>query len=538
MRVLSVELHNFSSYEHIKFDMSDKGLTLISGPTGAGKSTLCDAIPWLLFGTTAKNGAVDEVRSWFTDDDTSGSIVLELNHHKVLITRARGKNNDLSIATEPGKSQRGKDLKDTQRLINAVLGFDETAYLAGAYFHEFSQVAQFFTTSAKTRRQICDELVDLTLANKLQIENSANLKLLSKESAIQSAAITSLTDKLHYIEITRREELKRAETFEDTKQRRLDALLAKHQVFETKRSEQIATEKANLAILAETIQPSAKFETTELRLKDKLANLDETKCPTCGAKHNSQERADISASLYEADKRRIKNDEIIAKTHAMAYNIDKLKSAINPYESALLEASSLVNSHYETTDALNSQSEKTNNKLQAELGRFGETKIKLADAEVLAETLSTFRSVLIQNTIVRLQDTTNNLISEHFDGELQVALAVEASDKLNVEITKDGNSCVYTQLSKGQRCVLKLCFSVAVMKTIANHQALSFNALFFDEALDGCSDLFKEKAYGLFSKLSLDYENVFVVDHSEALKSMFVNKIEVTLHNGRSIIND
>jgi len=59
VKILSCVLENFASYERLEFDFSPQGLTLIEGPTGSGKSTLCDAIPWILFGRTAKDGALD-----------------------------------------------------------------------------------------------------------------------------------------------------------------------------------------------------------------------------------------------------------------------------------------------------------------------------------------------------------------------------------------------------------------------------------------------------------------------------------------------
>jgi ABC-type lipoprotein export system ATPase subunit len=95
---------NFGSYKHLEFDFNSNGLTLISGPTGSGKSTLCDIVPWILFGRTSKGGAVDEVRSWDAEEATTGTLML----HGISITRSR-KPNDLTI-----DGRRGKDLNDTQ----------------------------------------------------------------------------------------------------------------------------------------------------------------------------------------------------------------------------------------------------------------------------------------------------------------------------------------------------------------------------------------------------------------------------------------
>ena len=133
MRVIRAIAHNFGSYSVLDFDFTKKGLALISGPTGSGKSTLADIIPWALFGVTAKGGLADEVCSWNSDMPTSVALYLE----DLTIVRIRGgktKSNDLYFYESShendvhGNFTRGKDLKDTQRLINQRLGITPETY--------------------------------------------------------------------------------------------------------------------------------------------------------------------------------------------------------------------------------------------------------------------------------------------------------------------------------------------------------------------------------------------------------------------------
>jgi DNA repair exonuclease SbcCD ATPase subunit len=107
---------------------------------------------------------------------------------------------------------------------------------------------------------------------------------------------------------------------------------------------------------------------------------------------------------------------------------------------------------------------------------------------------------------------------------------------LEVGITKDGNQASFSQLSKGQRCMLKLCFGVAVMQAVQNHHGLSFNVAMFDEALDGLSDTLKMKAVRMLESLTPTYGSVFLVEHSETVKVLVDNKYNVELVNGASQI--
>jgi len=122
MRIISCTAENFASYKKLEFSFDSEGLALIQGATGSGKSTLCDLVPWVLFGKTAKGGAADEVISWNNKGITKSLITIETKPGVIYdITRIRGnKSNDLYF-TDAFINQspvRGKDLADTQKMIN------------------------------------------------------------------------------------------------------------------------------------------------------------------------------------------------------------------------------------------------------------------------------------------------------------------------------------------------------------------------------------------------------------------------------------
>ena len=85
MRPVQLELTNFGPYrkEVINFTQFDHAsLFLIGGDTGAGKSTLFDAMTVALFATTSGDRNVEEMRSTFAgpeDDLTKGTIFIALS---------------------------------------------------------------------------------------------------------------------------------------------------------------------------------------------------------------------------------------------------------------------------------------------------------------------------------------------------------------------------------------------------------------------------------------------------------------------------
>lgn len=486
MKVLSVSLKNFASYESLEFDFTGQGLTLISGPTGAGKSTLCDAIPWVLFGRTAKDGAVDEVLSWPGDLITSGHIVLE---NGLTVTRIRGyKVNDLYF----NENTRGKDLQDTQKLINQTLGVTSETYLAGAYLHEFSQTAQFFTATAKIRRSICEQIVDLSLAKKLQVSIVDTTKSQRMAVATIETAHSKAQLQFQYLSASYETELENVKNWKVIRVNKNKQLEAKYHEFELKR-------EANIKRLATAYDKD---------LKDKAKS---TTCSECGA---SKTPAINPTSHY--------------KDH-----LDREKLVENPYLIALMNIEEVPS---DNLDKIGEQLVKAGAAVDSLEIELNDKKQTLSDMELLAEVLADFRSYLVKNTIITVENTTNKLLSDYFDSEIQVEFEVEDADKLEVTIHKDGNTASYTQLSKGQRGILKLCFGVAVMEAIANQHGLHFDQMFFDESLDGLDDNMKMKAVRMLEGLALNRDGVFFVEHSATIKASVDNQYQVTLFNGNSKI--
>ena len=84
MRLHTLEMHAFGPYasaQRIDFDrLSGSGLFLLEGPTGAGKTTILDAITFALYGGLAgEEQAQDRLRSHFAGPDAEPSARLEFS---------------------------------------------------------------------------------------------------------------------------------------------------------------------------------------------------------------------------------------------------------------------------------------------------------------------------------------------------------------------------------------------------------------------------------------------------------------------------
>lgn len=514
MNILKATAENFGSYKSIEFNPS-QGLTLISGPTGSGKSALCDLIPWVLFGVTAKNGAADEVKSWNAEGPTWGEVCLSLpNGHIVTISRTRGPN-DLVMNFEI----RGSDLRDTQRLIDQALGMTAEIYLSGAYFHEFCTSATFFSTTAKARREITEQIVDLTLHTTLTEKSTAMLKTSKASLNVLDLKIRDTVGELGYSEKTLVNENKRLEGWESQHEFRLAVLRERTNTFEDDKMQGVK----DLEDKVLDYENKREMDISALRMAEKAAQAGV--CLECGQPITDFHKHDASNKIEALEN----------KLNPFLSMLEKNKNATNTYAKQLISLEVEINPHSAAVLQLESdivRLKALSKKLAAERAKVV---VDINDYEVLKDTVALFRSISVQNTILSLETTTNDLIAEHFDGEIRVSLTMSGDDKLEVLLTKDGNECAYTQLSKGQRQILKLSFGIAVMQAVSNQHAIDFNQLFFDESLDGLDESLKLRAISLFEKLSAD-KSVFIVEHSNAVKAMVNNRIEVTLVDGNSQI--
>ena len=569
MKIQQVKVKNFGSYDTLEFDFTNQGLTLISGPTGAGKSTICDVIPWILFGVTAKGGSVEEVISWPGDKVTEGTLYLD----SVTISRKRGpkgKDNDLMFWPVDGKVTRGKDLNDTQKLINDFLGISADQYLLGAYFHEFSETSRFFTTTAKNRRSLTENVCDFSLPNQIKELAKAEIKALK-------ADLNDIENRTRVLQgqcdVYRRQmTLASQESAYWVKQHadKLSELLRKQNDFDTEKADLLSDlkekskkfdkEKAAFTrVIAKDIydlEQQTKGEDHYRPIKEQLIELiakcNDDICQSCGAPKGSVEKLALVEELHATKLMEQSDLQELKKIRQLTKDRDKALAAINPYLSQIHRLQAKENTYAEQIEVLKSeQNPYTKQFNTAEAGRTKAGKevhelaskndalqVKISDLELLIDLTDVYRTSLVNSAILDLERKTNKYLSEHFDAEIKVKFEPAGADKLEVEIFKDGNRATFTQLSKGQRGLLKLCFGIATMKAVQNFSGVDFNVLFLDEVVEGADDNMKIKAFGLLNELSVDYDSVFVIDHSEALKSLFTNRYNVELVNGVSRIDE
>lgn len=580
MKLIKAEIHNFGSYRHLEFFYEGLGLTLVYGATGSGKSTLADIAPWILYGVTAKDGNADDVRSWFSPHEpTTGTLTLDLPSSKTLtITRIRGKanQNDLywgysnrDASDHSGNIHRGKDLADSQRRLNEILGCDADTFGTAAYVSEFSPTGSFFRAGAKDRRKLLERLADTTIAARLQDRSAA-----ARKDAKSSAAKHEVDEKVLQSSIVGTEAYltrlaEQSETWITDKAKRLNELGTKSINFEvdkavslqaaSKKSKQwesaLLTLVSNLreeeSALLDRMQAIPDHSEHICLIHEQIGRLRSTKCTECGGPKRSSEIDSLKEQKTALEAAQADKARLGAEVRQINAQITRDNSSVNPYSASVAQLTSSENHYAEQIAELEDEQDPYAPNIdicQTELNNYQGSLLATTAAKnsaiasyasytALLDLAPVLRGELIRKVGGEVEGATNALLEMYFDAEIRVEFYLDG-DALDVTIGKSAYEAAYSQLSKGQRAQLKLCFSVAVMEAAANKAGMHFSCLAFDEALDGFSSDLKIKAYALFEALSEEHEAILVIDHDTGLHQMFPNKLLVELHGDESEIHE
>ena len=312
MRPVQLELTNFGPYrkEVIDFTQFDHApLFLIGGDTGAGKSTLFDAMTVALFATTSGDRNVEEMRSNFAgpeDDLTKVTFYFQQGNHLYRIERVlqqeRGKRGggttiqkataSLVIVDKIGGQEiekLGDKIKEVSDQIEQILGLNAEQFKQIILLPQ-NDFSRFLKEDSKTKTQILKKIFGTGIFDRFQKSLEERLRQSNKDMEKRQAQLDG-----HFAsQVWSEEELAvLAQTPAYEKLARLEELLAQRQenLEEQKSIQKDAHEDlAKLQKSLQTAQDLAKiFQELEQAKKRYRQEIEE----------GAQEQAEAKAHLEE-----------------------------------------------------------------------------------------------------------------------------------------------------------------------------------------------------------------------------------------------
>lgn len=198
-------------------DLSTTGLTVVRGHNGAGKSTIFNALYWVLYNKSIKSISKAEIPTWeslrteefkgtrvlidFMVDDDHYSIARHINFNgKTFGVKGA---NSLIIIKNNEKVTENLYKNDQQAHINMLLGMEPKVFLHTAFFAQ--KTNRFISASPEEKRLVLDTLFNFERIDKAQQLASFDLaemdKLLTsnnKKYQELQLSITKLTDDINH----------------------------------------------------------------------------------------------------------------------------------------------------------------------------------------------------------------------------------------------------------------------------------------------------------------------------------------------------
>ncbi|TAH74976.1 MAG: SMC family ATPase [Anaerolineaceae bacterium] len=198
MKPLYIKMSAFGSYsgeEVVDFTDVGSGIFLITGDTGAGKTTIFDAITYALYDETSggkRNGEM--MRSQYADDDTSTYVEYRFMYHgktytiirsprQERVSKRRNKDGDYTMTTDQptvtlimpdGQEYIGK-IKETNQKIIDIIGLDVNQFTQIAMIAQ-GDFLKLLHASSKERKEIFSKIFNTRIYWQIEEELKARAK--------------------------------------------------------------------------------------------------------------------------------------------------------------------------------------------------------------------------------------------------------------------------------------------------------------------------------------------------------------------------
>lgn len=556
MIITKLKVTNFKSiYNTQEFNFDELGgLIKLTGPIGAGKTTLCEAILYGLYGAV-RNQKISSLVSWNTKA-MSVEIELRSKGHNLHIVRNSASPMEFFV---DGNAVPAPSKRDFQEIIDDYYDTPRIVVEKMCLISFESFKTSLANMSPSETKNFVDDVFgfklftdysDISNRKKLDIGNEVNK--LQTELNLQRRNVENILQK--------REEQKRIVNtdidivainnnitlLEEQKKQYNNTIFVYNNKLNEIVSETKETKNGLVTLYNNTLKKRTEIEVTGKQYRKQYEQLKSGICPTCGHKIEEGELDEIKNKIddcgkywkianvelkqiatrqdelnekIEQEQRIVRNDiaKVQEEIHKINLKISEYNNTIKSYNDKikLLESNydNIINSYNDTIDSIES--------------KLGEKNKELDNFSELTTLLSkTLRYKLIDNIIPSI----NGTIQSYIDAiGLQFSVSYDSEFKAHIYSNSYDKEIPYSSLSTGQKKSVDMSIIFGILHFVIN--SVDFNIMIMDELFSNMDNDTRNVMLELLSGSISENRSIFVVNHADMPDDYFNHKLNVKLQS-------
>ena len=542
MYIKSIKITNFKSiYGTQEFDFTElDGLVKLSGIIGSGKTTLCEALLYGLFGNVAGH-KIPNLVSW---NEKCCEIEMDLISRNKDIHIIRNSSMPLQVSVND-KLIAASSKRDTQAILEEELYDVPKLAIEKMCIISFSAFNSLASMNPAQTKQFLDEVFGFgtfTQYNNVVVDER---KLQVNENTKLNAVYSDTQDQIEYLtnkKLKQQEELKNTIDIVGCNELRAQLVeqgKAKKEEFKRIKAE---SEQKVLEVVAEKQKwYDKKLECATLgkQEKDWYNTFKDGVCPTCGneigkdvIEEHKNKMLDYAKKYKEYQNKeneiqlkiekmnseaKIKQDELKQDMEDLKKQISNIDAQIQTYNNSL----ALLNENY---DDLISEYNNKLDKLKKD--------IEVSDKEIcewndMNELFTkTFRYNLLETLIPHINKSIAYFINKL---DQNYSITYDQEFKPHIKIDTFDREISYKDLSTGQRKSLDLAIVFGILQNIIAN--VNFNLFCLDELFSNMDADSRNTMLALLNDSMAKDRTIFVINHAEMNDDYFSHKIKVKLEN-------